>query len=110
MSKSSALSDNLQQQHTQPTLNVQPIIEPKTPTTNVNAEETNIDEVANAQFQPYEFINPLCTLVQEVAESSSRNVYTLNMHAFYQRHCSDYHCTKDHPKSLISSTNSKSGN
>ncbi|GJW21880.1 retrovirus-related pol polyprotein from transposon TNT 1-94 [Tanacetum coccineum] len=46
---------------TQPTLNVQPTLEPTTPT-NVNAEETNTDQAADAQFQPYEFINPFCTL------------------------------------------------
>ncbi|GJT09680.1 retrovirus-related pol polyprotein from transposon TNT 1-94 [Tanacetum coccineum] len=59
--KSSALSDNSQQQDTQPTLNVQPTLEPTTPT-NVNAEETNTDQAADAQFQPYEFINPFYTL------------------------------------------------
>ncbi|GJV04746.1 retrovirus-related pol polyprotein from transposon TNT 1-94 [Tanacetum coccineum] len=80
VSKSSALSDNLQQQDTQPTLNVQPTLEPTTPPTNVNAEENNIDQAADTQFQPYEFINPFCTSVQEVAESSSRNIDTSNMH------------------------------
>nr|GEZ00879.1 hypothetical protein [Tanacetum cinerariifolium] len=64
MSKSSALFDNIQQQDTQPTL------ESTTPTTNVNAKETNTDQAADAQFQPYEFINLLCTPVQEVVESS----------------------------------------
>ncbi|GJV77109.1 2-methylene-furan-3-one reductase-like protein [Tanacetum coccineum] len=36
VSNSSALSDNSQQQDTQPTMNVQPTTEPTTPTTNVN--------------------------------------------------------------------------
>ncbi|GJY82628.1 retrovirus-related pol polyprotein from transposon TNT 1-94 [Tanacetum coccineum] len=69
---------------------------PITPTTNVNAEENNTDQAVDAQFEPYELINPFCTPVQEVAESSSRNVDTSNMHTFYQRHHSDYHWTKDH--------------
>ncbi|GJT44503.1 hypothetical protein Tco_0953218 [Tanacetum coccineum] len=43
VSKSSALSDNSTQPDTQPTSNVQPITEPTTPTTNVNAEENNTD-------------------------------------------------------------------
>ncbi|GKD95241.1 retrovirus-related pol polyprotein from transposon TNT 1-94 [Tanacetum coccineum] len=34
---------------------------PTTPPTNVNAEENNTDQATDAQFQPYEFINPLCT-------------------------------------------------
>nr|GEU67759.1 retrovirus-related Pol polyprotein from transposon TNT 1-94 [Tanacetum cinerariifolium] len=96
VSKSFALSDNSQPQDTQPTLNVQPIIEPTTRTTNVNAKETNTDQAEDARFEPYEFIIPFCTLVQEVAKSSSRNVDTSNMHTFYQRHRFDYHWTKDH--------------
>ncbi|GJT86803.1 retrovirus-related pol polyprotein from transposon TNT 1-94 [Tanacetum coccineum] len=47
VSKSFGLSDNHQQTDTQPTLNVQPTIEPTTPKTNVNAEETNIDQAAD---------------------------------------------------------------
>ncbi|GKD65056.1 retrovirus-related pol polyprotein from transposon TNT 1-94, partial [Tanacetum coccineum] len=65
VSKSFALSDNLQQQDTQPTLNIQPTLEPTTPTINVNTGEY---QAADAQFEPYEFINPLCTPVQEVAK------------------------------------------
>ncbi|GJS17615.1 retrovirus-related pol polyprotein from transposon TNT 1-94 [Tanacetum coccineum] len=52
---------NTSLQDTQPTLNVQPTLEPTTPT-NANAEETNTEQEADAQFQPYEFINPFCTL------------------------------------------------
>ncbi|GJT42216.1 hypothetical protein Tco_0950931 [Tanacetum coccineum] len=48
--KSSALSDNLQQQDTQPTLNVQPTLEPTTPPTNVNAEDNNTDLAEDALF------------------------------------------------------------
>ncbi|GJS13140.1 hypothetical protein Tco_0407612 [Tanacetum coccineum] len=69
---------------------------PITPTTTVHVEENNTNQAAYAQFVPYEFFNPLCTPVQEVAESSSRNVDTLNMHTFYQRHQSDYRWTKNH--------------
>ncbi|GJR11467.1 retrovirus-related pol polyprotein from transposon TNT 1-94 [Tanacetum coccineum] len=58
VSKSFALSDNLQQQDTQPTLNIQPTLEPTTPTTNVNTGE---DQATDAQFEPYKFINPFCT-------------------------------------------------
>nr|GEW43283.1 copia protein [Tanacetum cinerariifolium] len=73
VSKSPALSDNSTQQDTQPTVNVQPTTEPITLTTNVNAEENHTNQVADAQFVPYEFYNPFCTPVQEVAESSSYN-------------------------------------
>ncbi|GKA78122.1 retrovirus-related pol polyprotein from transposon TNT 1-94 [Tanacetum coccineum] len=65
------------------------------------------DQAEDAQFQPYEFINPFCTLIQEVAESSSRNVDTSNMHTFYQRHRSDYHWTKDHPLEQVRGNPSK---
>ncbi|GJY26754.1 retrovirus-related pol polyprotein from transposon TNT 1-94 [Tanacetum coccineum] len=71
VSKSSALSDYCKKQDTQPTTNIQPTTEPTTPTTNVNAEENNIDQKENARFEPYEFINPFYTPAQEVAESSS---------------------------------------
>ncbi|GJY14041.1 hypothetical protein Tco_0383350 [Tanacetum coccineum] len=95
VSKSSALSDNSKQQDTQPTSNIQHTTEPKTPTANVNVEENNTDQAADAQFQPYEFFNPFCTPVQEVDESSSRNIDNLNMHTFYQRHRSNYYWTKN---------------
>ncbi|GJW22086.1 hypothetical protein Tco_0032708 [Tanacetum coccineum] len=96
VSKSSALFDNLQQHDTQPTLNVQPILEPIIPTINANAEENNNHQAENALFEAYEFINPFAPLGPEAAESSSRNIDTSNMHTFYQRHRSDYHWTKDH--------------
>ncbi|GJT39323.1 retrovirus-related pol polyprotein from transposon TNT 1-94 [Tanacetum coccineum] len=105
--KSSALSDNSQQQDTKPTLNIPPIIEPITPTTNVYVEENNTDQAKYARFQPYEFINPLCTPVQEVPESSSRNFDTSNMHTFYQRHRSNYHWNKDHPLEQVGGNPSK---
>ncbi|GKA80790.1 retrovirus-related pol polyprotein from transposon TNT 1-94, partial [Tanacetum coccineum] len=80
-----------------------------TPPTNVNVEENNTDQAEDAQFEPYEFIKPLCTPVQEVAESSSHNVDTSNMHTFYQRHRSDYHWTKDHPLEQVHGNSSKLG-
>ncbi|GKC95675.1 retrovirus-related pol polyprotein from transposon TNT 1-94 [Tanacetum coccineum] len=58
VSKSFTLSNDLQQQDTPTTLNVQPTSEPTTPTTNVNAEEINTDQVVNALFNAKEFINP----------------------------------------------------
>ncbi|GKE17252.1 hypothetical protein Tco_1424829, partial [Tanacetum coccineum] len=44
VSMSSALFDNLQQQDTQPTLNVQPTLELIIPPTDDNAEEINTDK------------------------------------------------------------------
>nr|GEV70729.1 hypothetical protein [Tanacetum cinerariifolium] len=97
VSKSSALFDNSNQQNMQPIVNVQPTIDSITPTTTVHAKENNDNQAADARFEPYEFINLFCTPVQEVLESSLRNVDTSNMHTFYPRHQSDYHWTKDHP-------------
>nr|GEV04196.1 retrovirus-related Pol polyprotein from transposon TNT 1-94 [Tanacetum cinerariifolium] len=58
VSRSFSLSDNLQQKDRQPTLNVQPLLEPITLTTHVNADENNTNQAEDAQFVPYEFINP----------------------------------------------------
>ncbi|GJR26201.1 retrotransposon protein, putative, unclassified, partial [Tanacetum coccineum] len=44
------LSDNSTKQNTQPTANIQPTIEPITPTTNVNVEENNNDQAADAHI------------------------------------------------------------
>ncbi|GKA75192.1 retrovirus-related pol polyprotein from transposon TNT 1-94, partial [Tanacetum coccineum] len=128
VSKCFALSDNSLQQDTQPTLNVQPTLEPiikgawsamfptyplvipmipRSPSTNVNVEENNIDQAEDAQFKAYEFINLFCTPVQEVAESSLSNVNTSNMHTFYQRQRSEYHWTKDHPLEQVHGNPSK---
>ncbi|GKA68949.1 retrovirus-related pol polyprotein from transposon TNT 1-94 [Tanacetum coccineum] len=81
--------------------------EPITPTKTIHAEENNTDQAEDAQFEPYEFINLLCTPVQEVAESSSRDVDTSNMHTFYQRHQSDYRWTRDHPLEQVHGNSSK---
>ncbi|GJV68345.1 retrovirus-related pol polyprotein from transposon TNT 1-94 [Tanacetum coccineum] len=64
------------------------LFEPSTPT-HVNAEENNNDQA--------EFTIPFCTPVQEVAESSSRNIGNSNMHTFNQPQDSEYRWTKDHP-------------
>ncbi|GKA48525.1 hypothetical protein Tco_0741483, partial [Tanacetum coccineum] len=104
---SSSLFDNSQQQNPQPTANVQPITEPITLTIIVHAEENNTDQAKDAQFEPYEFIKPFSILVQELAESSSRNVDNSNMHTFYQCHRSDYHWTKDHPLEQVRGNPSK---
>ncbi|GKF52729.1 retrovirus-related pol polyprotein from transposon TNT 1-94 [Tanacetum coccineum] len=39
-----------------------------------NAEENNNDQAPNASFQEDEFINPFCTRLQEIGESSSHNI------------------------------------
>ncbi|GJW63240.1 hypothetical protein Tco_0115124 [Tanacetum coccineum] len=39
-----------------------------------HAEDNNNDQAPNASFQEAEFINPFCTRVQEISESSSRNI------------------------------------
>ncbi|GKC55613.1 retrovirus-related pol polyprotein from transposon TNT 1-94, partial [Tanacetum coccineum] len=60
--------------------------EPTTPATTVHAEENNDNQAEDTHFEPYEFVNPLCTLV--------KNLLSLP-HAM---------------KSFISLTDSKSGN
>ncbi|GJU52201.1 retrovirus-related pol polyprotein from transposon TNT 1-94 [Tanacetum coccineum] len=73
----------------------------------IHAKENNTNQATDAQFVPYEFFNPFCTPVQEVAESSLRNVDISNMHTFYQRHRFDYHWTKDHPLEQVRGNPSK---
>ncbi|GJR22963.1 hypothetical protein Tco_0971490 [Tanacetum coccineum] len=53
------------------------LFKPIIPPTNVNAEENNTDQVADAQFKAYEFINAFAPSGTEAAESSSRNADTL---------------------------------
>ncbi|GJW16651.1 hypothetical protein Tco_0024087 [Tanacetum coccineum] len=60
------------------------------------AEENNNDQAPNASFQEDEFINPFCTRVQEIGESSSRNIDNTNVHSF-QPQSHDYRWTRDHP-------------
>nr|GEU39883.1 uncharacterized mitochondrial protein AtMg00810-like [Tanacetum cinerariifolium] len=50
-----------------------------------------------AQVKNDEFINILCTLVQDRGETLSRHVDSFNMHTFYQHHPSEHRWTKDHP-------------
>ncbi|GJY31985.1 hypothetical protein Tco_0415480, partial [Tanacetum coccineum] len=63
---------------------------------NVHAEENNNDQAANASFQEDEFINPFCTRVQEIGESSSRNIDNTDVHSF-QPQSHDHRWTRDHP-------------
>ncbi|GJV25380.1 retrovirus-related pol polyprotein from transposon TNT 1-94 [Tanacetum coccineum] len=99
--ESSSLSDDSIQQDKQPTL------EPIIPPTNVNAKKNNNNQVENAPFEAYEFINPFAPPGPEAAESSPHNIDTSNMHTFYQRYRSDYHWTKDHPLEQVRGDPSK---
>ncbi|GJU67799.1 integrase, catalytic region, zinc finger, CCHC-type containing protein [Tanacetum coccineum] len=65
VNKSSSPTDNSIQKDTLPSTHIQPTSEPTTPT-NVVMRENNDNQA--------EFTNPLCTPVQEIAESSSRNI------------------------------------
>ncbi|GJU69093.1 retrovirus-related pol polyprotein from transposon TNT 1-94 [Tanacetum coccineum] len=98
VNKSSSPTDNSIQKDTPPSMNIQPPSEPSTPT-NVHAEENNDHQA--------EFTNPLCTPVQEIAESSSRNIGTSNMHTFNQPQDSEYRWTKDHPLTQVRGNPSK---
>nr|GEV49158.1 Gag-Pol polyprotein [Tanacetum cinerariifolium] len=61
-------------QDKQPLTNIQSTSAPSTPTNN-HAEENNDNQAEEGdQLQDDKFTNPLCTLVQEVAESSSYNI------------------------------------
>ncbi|GJW24958.1 putative reverse transcriptase domain-containing protein [Tanacetum coccineum] len=63
VNKSSSPTDNSTQQDTKPTANIHPSTEPISPTTTVHAEENNDNQAADAHFEPYEFVNPFCTLI-----------------------------------------------
>nr|GEZ62077.1 hypothetical protein [Tanacetum cinerariifolium] len=62
-------------------------------TENINQAEM-VEEYA--QVKNDEFINILCTPVQDQGEKSSHHVDSLNMHTFYQHHPSEHRWTKDH--------------
>ncbi|GJS20320.1 retrovirus-related pol polyprotein from transposon TNT 1-94, partial [Tanacetum coccineum] len=64
--------------------------------THVHAEKNISDQAANASLHKDEFINPFCTPVQDIAESSSCNFNNTNMHSF-QPQSHDYRWTKNHP-------------
>ncbi|GJU23806.1 hypothetical protein Tco_1157148 [Tanacetum coccineum] len=49
------------------------------------AEENNNDQAPNASFQEDEFINPFCTWVQEIGESSSCNIDNTDVHSFHHK-------------------------
>nr|GFA73061.1 hypothetical protein [Tanacetum cinerariifolium] len=51
----------------------------------------------NDQVADDEFINIFSTPVQNQGETSSRHVYSSNMHTFYQCYLSEQRWTKDHP-------------
>ncbi|GJX95606.1 integrase, catalytic region, zinc finger, CCHC-type containing protein [Tanacetum coccineum] len=98
VNKSSSPTDNSIQKDTLPSTHIQPTSEPTTPT-NVHAEENNDNQA--------EFTNPFCTLVQENAESSSRNIGNSNVHTFNQPQDSEYRWTKDHPLTQVRGDPSK---
>ncbi|GKF44894.1 hypothetical protein Tco_0131446 [Tanacetum coccineum] len=60
------------------------------------AEENNNDQASNALFQEAKFVNPFCTRVQEIGESSSRIIDNTDEHSF-QPQSHDYRWTRDHP-------------
>ncbi|GJZ91448.1 hypothetical protein Tco_0663375 [Tanacetum coccineum] len=92
VNKSSSPTDNSALQDTHPSTNIHPTSEPTTQT-NVHAEENNDNQA--------EFTNPFCTLVQEIAESSSPNIGNSNVHTFNQPQHSEYRWTKDHPLTQV---------
>ncbi|GKA60915.1 retrovirus-related pol polyprotein from transposon TNT 1-94 [Tanacetum coccineum] len=98
VNKSSSPTDNSIQKGTLPSTHIQPTLEPTTPT-NVYAEENNDNQA--------EFTNPFCTPVQEIVESSSRNIGTSNVHTFNQIQDSEYRWTKDHPLTQVRGNPSK---
>ncbi|GJZ20941.1 retrovirus-related pol polyprotein from transposon TNT 1-94 [Tanacetum coccineum] len=98
VNKSSSPTDNSVPQDTHPSTNIQPTSEPSTPT-NTHAEENNDHQA--------EFTNPFCTPVQEIAESSSRNIGNSNVHTFNQPQDSEYRWTKDHPLTQVRGNPSK---
>ncbi|GKA80317.1 retrovirus-related pol polyprotein from transposon TNT 1-94 [Tanacetum coccineum] len=107
VNKSSSPIDNSIQQDTPPTTNIHPITKPTTLTTTVHDEENNDNQAEDAHFEPNEFVNPFCIPVQELVESSSRNVDNSNMHTFYQPHQSEHRWTKDHPLTQVHGNPSK---
>ncbi|GJS45574.1 retrovirus-related pol polyprotein from transposon TNT 1-94 [Tanacetum coccineum] len=88
---------------THPSTNIQPTLEPTTPT-NAHAEENNDNQADDTE---HEFTNPFCTPVDEVAELSSHNIGNSNMHTFNQPQDSEYRWTKDHPLTQVHGNPSK---
>nr|GFA44480.1 hypothetical protein [Tanacetum cinerariifolium] len=106
VNKSSSPTNNSTQQDTQPTTNIQPTSEPSTPTY-IHAEENNDNQAEEGHLQDDEFTNPFCTLVQEVAESSSHNIGNSNVPTFNQPQLFEYLWTKDHPLEQVLGNPSK---
>ncbi|GKC57575.1 retrovirus-related pol polyprotein from transposon TNT 1-94, partial [Tanacetum coccineum] len=98
VNKSSSPTDDSAQQDILPSTNIHPTTEPSTPT-HANAKENNNDQA--------EFTNPFYIPIQEIAESSSSNIGTSNMHTFNQPHDSEYRWTKDHPLTQVHGNPSK---
>ncbi|GJW41899.1 hypothetical protein Tco_0070698 [Tanacetum coccineum] len=73
-----------------------PLLEEYYNLTHGQAKENNNNQAPNASFQEDEFINPFCTRVQEIGESSSRNIDNTDVHSF-QPQSHDYRWTRDHP-------------
>ncbi|GJU10493.1 retrovirus-related pol polyprotein from transposon TNT 1-94 [Tanacetum coccineum] len=61
---------------------------------NIIQAETNTEY---AQVNDDEFVNVFSTPVEERGETSSRHLYSSNMHTFYQHHSSGQRWIKDHP-------------
>nr|GEW92553.1 putative ribonuclease H-like domain-containing protein [Tanacetum cinerariifolium] len=107
-SKSSAVAstgapNQRQQHHTTPLNNPttpDPTcqVPPQAPTVTSNENIHQAEMIAeNVQAENDEFINILCTLVQDRGETSSCHVDSSNMHTLYQHNPSEYRWTKDHP-------------
>ncbi|GJY37583.1 retrovirus-related pol polyprotein from transposon TNT 1-94 [Tanacetum coccineum] len=103
VNKSSSPTINSAQQDTHPLMNIHPTSEPSTPT-NVHAEENNNNQADDTE---HEFTNPFCTSIQEVVESSSRNIGNSNLHTFNQPQDSEYRWKKDHPLTQVRGDPSK---
>nr|GFA38443.1 retrovirus-related Pol polyprotein from transposon TNT 1-94 [Tanacetum cinerariifolium] len=73
---------------------VQPLAPTVISSENINQAETY---AKNDQVADDEFINIFSTPVQDQGVTSSRHVYSSNMHTFYQRYPSEHRWTKDHP-------------
>nr|GEZ04042.1 hypothetical protein [Tanacetum cinerariifolium] len=77
-----------------PTCYVPTLAPTVTSSENINQAETYAE---NDQVADDEFINILCTPIQDQGETSARHVDSSNMHTFYQRYPSEHRWTKDHP-------------
>nr|GEW70281.1 retrovirus-related Pol polyprotein from transposon TNT 1-94 [Tanacetum cinerariifolium] len=63
--------------------------------------------IKEEHLQDDEFTNPFCTLVQEVAESSSYNIGNSNVPTFNQPQVFEYRWVKDHPLEQVHGNPSK---